>query len=238
MYDAVGRVLFWQGFENYERESMQVFEALIRKADTFLDVGANTGIFTMAARAFNERLDIHSFEPVPGIFEKLERMLVLNNMHAGVHTAMIAVSNVNGQTEFHVPDDNMSSGSLNPDGAHHLHGQVVHVACSTLDSYAENHNLRKIDVIKIDVEGFEDKVLEGGRKLLERDHPTMICECLPGCNAAAMESLLNSYGYSLYLLTDDGPEKKLHIEPDKDLVFKNYLFISPEMEAVHAELLR
>ena len=50
----------------------------------------------------------------------------------------------------------------------------------TLDEWAANQELARVDIIKIDTEGTENRVLQGGRTLIERDRPFIICEVWPG----------------------------------------------------------
>lgn len=227
-YDGVGRVVYWRGFSEYESETMLLLEKAMRKSSTFLDVGANVGIMSMAASTYNPNAIIYAFEPVPHIFNALQEHILINEMESNVHCLRSVVSNQLGEISFHVPHKNLSSGSLDLTGFANLPGSIISMPSITIDSFSESEGLQKIDLIKIDVEGFEVDVLSGAIKTMSRDKPVIICECLPGANADGIEELLKQYGYRYYHLLPDGPLLMDHIVPDLNNQYNNYLFITDE----------
>jgi hypothetical protein len=83
-----------------------------------------------------------------------------------------------------------------------------------------------VDLVKIDVEGFEDKVLEGMQETLKRWHPAIIFEVLPGGPAKAIEDVLRPLGYSFSCITPNGAEPVQHL--DAGLASeRNFLAIAP-----------
>ena len=89
----------------------------------------------------------------------------------------------------------------------------------------------RIDLIKIDTESTEAQVLRGMAETIRRDHPTILCEVLPGCGSERpLEEVLASSGYRFYLLTSKGPIPREHIEGDR--VWPNHLFTTLDSEDV------
>ena len=76
--DYVGMPIYWCGFRAYEPETLRVFSDLVRDAEVFFDIGANTGLFSLFASALNEHLQTIAFEPVPATFTQLERQIEIN----------------------------------------------------------------------------------------------------------------------------------------------------------------
>ena len=75
--DGLGRELFWNGWKAW-RTTGRVYYELCKSAITVLDAGANTGVYTLAALAANPLLKVISIEPVPRVFDRLQRNIELN----------------------------------------------------------------------------------------------------------------------------------------------------------------
>ena len=180
---------------------LYVLNQIVSPGGTGIDVGANKGFFSFA---FSEIVDqVEAFEPNPDYAEFAQQML---GRRARVHK--VALSNENGRGEFVVP---VSEQGLDL----HLAGKLQRgsdwdretlrftVEVRTLDSYA----FTDVHVIKVDVEGSELEVLEGGRKTILRDRPSLIVELLTGAHAnpiALTDTICTRYGYSPWIVTKDG----------------------------------
>ena len=66
--DQIGRALHWRGLDWWESETIGVWLRLVAGASRVLDIGANTGVYTLLACAGNPTARVTSFEPVPHIF--------------------------------------------------------------------------------------------------------------------------------------------------------------------------
>jgi FkbM family methyltransferase len=180
---------------------LDVLGNIVAPGGTAIDVGANQGVF---AFAFSRRAArVEAFEPNPDYAEFARRML---GSRARVHT--IALSNRMGQAEFVVPVSKEGvvlhlGGNLKQSTAQHDDAMRFKVEVRTLDSYA----FKDVRVVKIDVEGSELEVLEGGRETILRDKPALIVELLTGAHAdpvAVTETICGTYGYVAKLVTIDG----------------------------------
>jgi hypothetical protein len=90
---------------------------------------------------------------------------------------------------------------LNADGYHGLAGSTITIETATVDSIADLYPT--IDLIKIDVEGFEDKVLEGMQETVSRFAPVIILECNVGGPASALNAFLSRNHYDCFLLGEE-----------------------------------
>lgn len=223
-YDAIGRSLYWRGLAGMEPETTHLFSQLAQRVNTFWDVGANTGVYTLAGCAMNPNLNVVAFEPLPQARERLTRNIGLNHWTERCSVRAEAVSDSEGQAQFHVPDARFpTSASLHPDGFKGYEGRTIECTVIKLDSLLEHH--KRIDLIKIDVEGFEDAVLKGMPDILSQCRPILIVECLLDGPHAVIEAILEPLNYRFFHIRPEGPLPMKHIEPDETEQCKNFLFV-------------
>lgn len=180
---------------------LSVLRDIVAPGGTALDVGANQGFFAFAFVGIVD--SVHAFEPNPDYADFARRML---GARAQVH--QVALSNHVGIAEFVVPvaDDGTElhlGGNLSQRQAHEGKSLKHSVDVRTIDSYG----FTNVHVIKIDVEGSEMQVLEGGRATILRDRPSLIVELLTGAHAdpiAVTGEICASYGYAAWIVTKEG----------------------------------
>ena len=90
--------VFWGGLYNnsWERVSLKYWTQLCKHSNHILDIGANTGIYSLIAKAINPESKVIAFEPAKRIYSMLHKNNVLNNFD--IHCIEKVVSNLNGQT--------------------------------------------------------------------------------------------------------------------------------------------
>jgi len=168
-----------------------------------VDVGANVGIFTLefAGLGFGE---VHAFEPVPDTFSRLVDNVTANGLSNGVRANCVALGDCEGTIRMRHDSRSPATSFACKDGD-------LEVACTTLDRYAKETGLERIDLLKIDVEGYEAHVLRGASVLLrERRIGVIILEWAPallrraGSSAEVLHSILGGNGYWLYCLGQGG----------------------------------
>lgn len=230
--DWISNQVYWRGWSGYEPETVPLFFRLAVSARVTLDIGAYVGFYALLAAHANPEGRVYAFEPHPGIFPRLERNVALNRL-GGVRCVPSAVGDLDGTGElFHVSTAMPSSSSLSREfmeGAPHLGSSRVAVV--TLDRFARENALPRVDLVKIDTEGTEAQVLRGMCETLRRDRPSIVCEVLPGRGAEQpLEAILHPLGYHYYLLTPAGPSPRERIEGHP--VWLNYLFTERDPDDV------
>ncbi|WP_179963724.1 FkbM family methyltransferase [Mycobacterium marseillense] len=140
---------------------------LIGDATTIFDVGANCGIFAaLCARKF-PTATIHVFEPA----KTLQSILALNCSAPNISVHELAVGDQNDLLTLYVHPDSQQANSLRLSAVEpFLHGtefKTETIRCVTLDSFAAEHGVPPIDVLKVDVQGLEGAVLRGAQSSLK-----------------------------------------------------------------------
>lgn len=143
------------------------------------DVGANIGLYSLGLSALAPRGRVLAFEPSPGSAEFLTTNVRRNHVD-NVEVFVTAVADHEGTIAFHdVPF--FTAGSFTAEegswlGSDAVGSTLVRVPCTTLDAFVEDHAVERVDVLKIDVEGAELAVLEGGVETLAAHRPTVVME--------------------------------------------------------------
>jgi FkbM family methyltransferase len=210
--DTVGQRIFWTGFREWEKDTVPVFLKLLRESKSFLDIGANCGIYPVLACAVNPHIQVVAVEPVPKIHTALENNIRSNNLTSRVKLLKTAVSTQEGVAQFHESED-PTMGSLNVQGYRGKKGKVIEVPTTTLDKIVREMAVPP-DLIKIDVEGFEDQVLSGGEYTLSTVRPTFVVEANPDGPYKKLTEIFSRHKYEFHHLTEHGVVKKPAIEPD------------------------
>jgi FkbM family methyltransferase len=191
-----------------------IVRSLVAQPDCLIfDVGANLGQTTEIYRVLFERCVIHAFEPQGAMFEGLQLRLggaervVLN--HA-------ALGETVGTATLH-RTTHSESGSLLPLQPDSWWAQALDirpsgtetVAVDTIDHYCAEHGIGQIDLLKLDVQGFEPECLRGARTMLAKRAIRVIQAELiyhglyqRTTRFIDLESLLDPYGYRLYTIYD------------------------------------
>jgi FkbM family methyltransferase len=124
--------------------------------DTFVDLGANVGVFSLyAAQAVGPRGCVLAIEPSPIMLERLRFNLNANGFK-NVRIAPVAVGEAHGEATFHTLSDAHGSSSL-----HAMPGSTPHmtVPVEPLLTLVSTHGIERIDAMKVDIEGYEDRAL-------------------------------------------------------------------------------
>jgi FkbM family methyltransferase len=208
--------IFFEEFEFDERDFMLRF---LRPGDVYADIGANVGLFTLiAAKIVGPTGRVFAFEPVQKPHKRLVENIQLNKFK-NVQNEQVAFSDSSGSFEMMVAEDEMDGfNSFAPPymGEHYARETVT---TNTWDAFAGLHKLAGlVTLMKIDVEGWELKVLSGGQNLLSReDAPVLQVEFTDGAAKAAGSSCqeiyrsLESLGYKIY--RHDRVTKTLNPDP-------------------------
>jgi FkbM family methyltransferase len=172
-----------------------------RPGDTAIDVGANIGQWAVPmAKRVGESGRVFAFEPNPLLAESLRRTFRVNAL-AHAEAQALALSDGAGEATLHVvnasPEGIVDSGvsSLERPAPGSLPVRVRTVA---LDEFLKGREVRRIGLIKIDVEGHEARVLAGARATLREHAPALVIETgfESGEQRGALAALLREAGYA------------------------------------------
>ncbi len=225
--DMLGFLLYRYAFIPWETSTAPVFLSLARRARGVVDVGANVGAYTLLTLAANKTSSIVAIEPNPEMFQRLQTNVRLNDPGSRVQSHQAAASNYSGKANLHVPEE-CSMASLNPQGFRGLEGKLVEVPVITLDTLLPPDF--PVDLIKIDVEGFEPDVLAGMTSILKKWTPSIILECHPDDTSAEINAILKAYPYRFYHIDDDGIHPRESIAPQKDQRRHNWLCLPTALD--------
>lgn len=166
--DFVQREIFLKGA--YEREVWETFSAHIQPGDVVWDIGANVGSFAIRALLDPRVKSVHAFEPEPNNLEQLTVNLSLNRGHYVIHPKALSDQKETLQIYGSIPG-NCGEASFNPKEAAAV---ITKVDCETADDLVFHEGVEAPSLVKIDVEGWELKVLKGASRLLREKPPRAI----------------------------------------------------------------
>ena len=146
--------------------------SLIREDYVCFDIGANIGETTLNFAQLAKNGKVYSFEPVPFLYERLKTNVGLNTFK-NIELHNLAISDNSDDLFFEAPKNRNSSGiSLTKENSN----TSMRVASNTLDEFVSSKQIEKIDFIKIDVEGFENYVINGAKQTLKKFKPMLFVE--------------------------------------------------------------
>jgi FkbM family methyltransferase len=222
--DPIASMLYWWGLTGWEPETLPVFLRLIQPGMTVLDVGANTGLFSLLAARRSPTVAVHAVEPVPRVFDMLQANVARNHL-ANLSCHRLALSDREGSVAMYVPKEEIPvMASLLPQWR--PGSDRIDVEAQTLDRFAADLGIRHVDVLKVDTEGTEHDVLAGAAGILSADRPFVVCEVLTAGNTAdALTAQLGAADYVFFLLTKEGPRPAERILGNATGGCHNYLFV-------------
>lgn len=194
-------------YENneYESFSSEIINNYLKDESTFVDVGAHYGYYSILASKAKKNVEIISIEPVEENFQILRKNLKLNNI-INNHAYNVALSDKNSVKKFNVTEASDSSGFY--DHSLTKSKKKIDIETRTLDSLLLN---RKIDFIKIDVEGHEVPVLSGMKAtIINNKNLKMLIEFNPkaqenaGLKPDDLINIIEKLGFEVYLLDEMG----------------------------------
>lgn len=196
--DLMGWFVYW-GFAEAARTNLY---ALVNRNDTVLDVGANLGEVALnLAKIVGESGQVFAFEPFPATLAKLKKNCSLNFFQ---NIEIIENGLGDERSVFSMIEADQHNTGMNRISADEKSGKAAtQIEVIKLDDFTVEKGLRKIDFIKIDVEGFEMKVLRGSERTLREFKPKLFIEIddnnLKSQKSSAHELILflENFSYSI-----------------------------------------
>lgn len=227
--------IFWEGLQGgWEKVSIDIWVKLCKKSNVIIDIGANTGIFSLVAKSIQPNAKVYAFEPVKRVFEKLQQNITLNQFD--IKSYELAVSNQLGKAIIYdTPTDHIYSVTVNKNLSEGNDSAfTVEIDLTTLDTFIEEEKLTGIDLMKIDVETHEPEVLEGFKKHIATFKPTMLIEILNNEVAEKVNLLVKDLEYLYFNIDEKSGIRKTETIEKSD--YYNYL-ICDKATAQYLELL-
>jgi len=195
----------WLSVGDHEAE-LPFVRRFLRPGDAFVDVGANIGVYSVIAALKGAR--VLCFEPNRDARAMLAANLALNDVEDRVQVLSCALADFSGSARF--TTDLESSNRLEIDG--NANGALIEVR--EFDELAEAK--APVTLMKIDAEGFDEAVLRGAKRMLERERPVLIVETWAG--ARSIRQFLGTLGYEFFLYEDGLCPVPPDFERDANLV--------------------
>ena len=207
----------------FDRNLTAAISTRLKPGMTFVDIGANFGTYTLiGAQAVGEQGRVIAIEAAPAIAALLFESITMNGFAARTDLLRCAAGAHNGTAILHEfatrQGSNTMLGAI-ADAAHSDYGETIstrEVECRTLDDIIAELAPPRIDLVKIDVEGFEHDVLTGARATLGHFRPTLILEWHTGFFAGRGEAarslhdlLTRDLGYHLHRIEGDGTTRPI-----------------------------
>ena len=192
-------------FGTYQREITNLCKKFLKKGDFFLDVGANIGyVSAFALGLVGKEGSVHSFEPVPQYAKRLQQIHI-DNPNYNFYVNKVALGDREGVAKIAITNlENIGWNTMVPDFMDNgTIRQNMEVGITTLDSYLSSRNIKRLQLVKIDTEGYELPVLKGFQEYLHKakELPILIIEinptAYPKLNASIDElaQLMANLGY-------------------------------------------
>ena len=159
-----------------QRTEIRALTEALRPNEIAVDIGANKGSYLLWLSRAVPLGRVVAFEPQPGLAAYLVRACAAANL-ANVQVEASGVSNVQGTKALHLPGGMESPGASFESPGPDREGEAsIDVPLVTLDSYFAGES-RRIGAMKIDVEGHELSVIQGGTNILQQHGPLLVLEC-------------------------------------------------------------
>jgi FkbM family methyltransferase len=218
--EVIDSAMYYAGTR--EPGTSQALKKLCKRGHVVFDIGANVGSHSLPIASYvGDAGKVYAFEPVPWAINKLRRNIELNKFNNLV-VESIALSDLN---EKEVEMEFRASFKIGSESGVGRDGKIskdwwsecdrVKVRMETLDSYVSSHQIDRLDLIKLDVDGFEGKVIRGALETLDRFKPILIMEIAPAWIEMRGDKMIDilreieQLGYVFYSEIDFEPLKNL-----------------------------
>lgn len=213
-------------YDIYERNTYKNLERILKEDDVFIDVGANVGFYALNISTLLPKGEIHSFEPNPYVLKYYLQNYKLNNP-GNIRINKFGLSDSSKIVKIFFDSDNTGAGSIfRKDGK-----EVFDIELKKFDEYYNDNNLKKINVIKVDIEGSELDFLKGAEYAIKQNKKlVVIIEMMQenfvkaGYKSQDITEFLFSRGFKAYL-PKPFPYRLKKIETISETYMDNIFFI-------------
>lgn len=221
-------------YGGWEKESLKIWANLSQKANTIIDIGANTGVFAHLAWVNNPKATIIAVEPIPLNYSILAKNISKNK--ASINSEQCALSNKSGTANMYMLKDKVNYMTSVNQNRYSLHPEIqkndaiveVNITIRDFEYLFAKHNLSEINLIKLDVEGHEIEVLESMMPYIIKFKPTILIEVISNEIASFVEHSFIKLGYKFIAIDEENISKEVEHIWDNDhhnfLLTTEYLY--------------
>ena len=161
------RQFYFFGTYWLEDDVLDCWGEFARNARVILDVGANVGIFSLAALAVRADATAHAFEPTPDIARVLRDTAALNSL-MNLHVHEVAVTRRSGIAHLNFcrgrdgANEGMNFVTTSPKA-----GKTLPIRTVSLDDFCAEHEVERVDLLKLDIQGNEAEALAGAERMFQ-----------------------------------------------------------------------
>jgi FkbM family methyltransferase len=212
-----------------------VFSQYIKKGDTVIDCGANIGYYTNFFRAIvGKKGYVHAFEPVPSTFEYLSENTMEYSNCNNYYLNMVGLYKEESTKNIYIPDSISGHASLKEHqkawNANKIDKKEIKLI--TLDSYVKKNVIKKVDFIKIDVEGAEIDVLNGSKQTLLKNKPNLHLEVNSELLNASQQTV-----HKLWELLKELHYKKIYYYDENPKLMKDFCKLKNTENKINTNLI-
>tara|TARA_B100001750_G_C15513174_1_gene605103 strand:+ start:815 stop:1708 length:894 start_codon:yes stop_codon:yes gene_type:complete len=161
----------------HEERTTAIVKKELDKGMTIIEVGANIGYYSLLeSRIIGEKGVVHAIEPVPDNFQKLTSNIELNNK-SNIIPYNFAISNKAGSADFFLTDESNWGSMVDPKSdfisksmstkLQKRHKDKISVETKTLDQFVKDEEIQEVNLVRMDIEGYEIQALDGMKRLLQ-----------------------------------------------------------------------
>jgi FkbM family methyltransferase len=190
----------WHAFYGFREESTDLLVSLCKPGNVIFDVGSNIGVILLRmGTQVGPMGEVFGFEPHPDLFQKCAHNLNLNKT-TNITLSRIALGEKTKSACMKVCDPHNQGKNRILGSMSDATGPTINIM--TMDEFVLDHGVSHIDLIKIDVEGYEYKVLMGAQETLKASSPDLFIEVdesnlgEQGHTAKDLLEFLEGLGYS------------------------------------------
>ncbi len=219
-------------FKDFEKAEIQFITHFLQPGDTVLEIGANIGLHALyESRAVGTEGRVIAFEPAPDTFKSLQSNILLNEctnitaVNAGISSRKETL--VMNTSQYYDAWNTLADSRLLENNASLFNGKV-NIEVESLDQYLTDNDIAKSEIsfVKIDVEGWEQFVFEGGRNFFENYAPVLMIEFddnntrAAGYHCCDLYDQVEKLGYDLYEIAHNKliPQERLLNFSSRNLV--------------------
>lgn len=210
----------------YDLQALELMVDMAPPGSLLLDIGGNIGAIAIPVALARPDLTLHSFEPNPHASRRFRRNLGLNPQAGNLRLWDLALGAACGREPFHAYQGvNLGDGSFIACPRAQVEEETIAVEVATLDSLFPDGQER-LGLVKMDVQGYESRVLAGARRLIGRHRPFILLEHEDlnfGHAAAATQAkqglaaFFDELDYRVFYQTSYGPELLFPVRWDRPL---------------------